>query len=110
MGTYYTINSVARGELFLFFRPVGTVRFERRDGGATASEERGFAGVGEALYAARRFVEAGQAERSSLSSVRSANPNDETERQLPRIGAAVRRAVLRSGGQQFTIAPTPKSK
>ena len=30
---YYIIIRVARGELFLFFCQVGTVRFERRDGG-----------------------------------------------------------------------------
>ena len=41
------------------------VRAEGR--GSAASEERGFAGVGEALYAARRFVEAGQAEDGVLS-------------------------------------------
>ena len=73
--------------------------------GSAASEERGFAGVGEALYVARRFVEVGlgsrfarrvrfpmgreppqgavMAEDGVLSCWRSANPNDETERQLP---------------------------
>lgn len=35
--------------------------------GSDASEERGFAGVGEALYVARRFVEARQAEDGVLS-------------------------------------------
>ena len=38
------------------------MRFERRDG-EVPREERKFAGVGEALYAARRFVEAGLGSR-----------------------------------------------
>ena len=85
----------------IFFRLAGTVRFERRDG-EVPREERKFAGVGEALYAARRFVEAGlgsrfarrvrfpmgrdppqgavMAEDGVLSCWRSANPSDETER------------------------------
>ena len=46
------------------------------------SEERGFAGVGESSHAARDSVEAGQAEDGVLPCWRSANPNDETERQL----------------------------
>ena len=51
--------------------------------GSAVSEERGFAGVGESLDAARDPVKAGQAEDGVLSCWRSANPNDETERQLP---------------------------
>ena len=47
------------------------------------SEERGFAGVGESSHAARDSVEAGQAEDGVLPCWRSANPNDETERQFP---------------------------
>ena len=52
-------------------------------GGGYVSEERRFAGVGESSHAARDSVEAGQAEDGVLSCWRSANPNDETERQLP---------------------------
>ena len=51
--------------------------------GSAVSEERGFAGVGESSHAARDPVKAGQAEDGVLSCWRSANPNDETERQLP---------------------------
>ena len=51
--------------------------------GSAVSEERGFAGVGESSHAARDPVEAGQDEDGALSCWESANPNDETERQLP---------------------------
>ena len=51
--------------------------------GSAVSEERGFAGVGEPSHAAKDSVEAGQAEDGVLSCWRSANPNDETERQFP---------------------------
>ena len=55
--------------------------------GRDASEERGFAGVGEGSPAARGFAEAWQAEAGRLSSARSANPNDETERAASRSDA-----------------------
>ena len=63
--------------------------------GAAASEERGFAGVGESSHAARDPVEAGQAEDGVLSCRRSANPNDETEPQLPGPQRAVGNGLFR---------------
>ena len=47
---YYIIIRVARGELFL---PGWDSAVRAKGRGSAASEERGFAGVGEALYAAR---------------------------------------------------------
>ena len=64
-------------------------------GGGYVSEERRFAGVGESSHAARDSVEAGQAEDGVLSCWRSANPNDETERQLPDPQRAVGNGLFR---------------
>ena len=86
----------------------------RGGAGRDASEERGFAGVGEVSPAARGLAEAWQAEAGRLSSARSANPNDETERAASRSEAqtvgptgqnaatvTARTAALRNVGVKF---------
>lgn len=54
-------------KVFWFFSLGWDSAVRAKGRGSDASEERGFAGVGEALYVARRFVEAGQAEDGVLS-------------------------------------------
>ena len=81
------------------------MRSPRGGAGSGASEERGFAGVGEVSSAARGLAEAWQTEAGRLSSVRSANLSDETERAASRSDARVSQ-LCELSGRRAKAAPT----